>query len=157
MRKSSLFFLFFFIFQAYGQDTLSFKQYLDNISEYHPLIKTVNNKTEIVRQQLRSAKGAFDPKISGDWNLKDYKDKDYFDIRGAKLKVPTTLGLDLVGKYERNTGLFLNQERTVPDNGLLGVGVEVPPIRGMFTDENRHALRAYKIKRDWQVVLNDSS
>ncbi|MCI5058637.1 MAG: TolC family protein, partial [Flavobacteriales bacterium] len=45
----------------------------------------------------------------------------------------------------------------VPENGLLGVGVEVPLIRGMFTDENRQALRAYKIKRDWQVVLNDSS
>jgi outer membrane protein TolC len=156
-KLSLLFGVMCLCFNVYSQEVLTLSQYLENIQDFHPLVKVVDNQSEIAKQLLRSAKGSFDPKVSADWNLKDYKNKEYFDIRSAKIKVPTTLGLNFVGKYEQNAGLFLNEQNTVPDQGLLGAGIEVPLIRGMFTDGNRQKLREARVKRDWQVVINDST
>ncbi len=151
-----LFITLLFCVSAFSQDTLTLNVFVNNILNEHPYVKIANNKLSIYKQKLRAAKGAFDPKIKGSWDNKDYKQKEYYDIREVKLVAPTTIGLRPVVKYSDNTGLFLNPENNTPNSGLIGAGIEVPLLRGLFIDESRAELRRAKAGLNAQIFSNDS-
>lgn len=163
-RASLLVFIgLIYFFQAKAQsDTtiLSYPEYLANILKYHPVAKQANLRLDLAEAEWLSAKGNLDPKISSDWNQKNFDDKLYYRQFQGKLRIPTQLGIDVVGGYENTEGIFLNPENTTDRFGLWNVGVEINLLQGLLVNERRTALRQAKVFRDiaknqQQVLLNE--
>lgn len=134
-----------------AQQVLTPERFNKSILQYHPMAR----RADLVKQQgpakLQKARGNFDPKLFSDWDAKEFQSSSYYRIAESGLKIPTWFGIDVKLYHEQNRGINLNPERKVPDNGLYGVGLEVPVGQGLFTDERRTALNKAKIMRDVQV------
>jgi outer membrane protein TolC len=50
-------------------------------------------------------------------------------------------GTDLKFGHERNSGVYLSQEKITPSNGLNYAGITIPVGQGLFIDERRATLR----------------
>ncbi len=152
MRK--LFSCFFIVLSAlmYGQDTLAvvdtttltLEQVLKLTLSFHPVVSQANLLSQDAEANLQMARGHLDPKLEMDYDLKNFKQTEYFDLLSTKLKVPTWIGLDPKIEYVRNEGEFVNEELSIPesdDQRQLLLGVEVPLGKGLFFDERRNSIR----------------
>lgn len=116
--------------------------------EYHPVVKQAYLLNETARQEIRMARGAFDPKAQTNLNIKEFKDKEYYNKFKTSLSIPTWFPLDPKISFERNTGPFLDPEDVVggaTDNSQLSTGISLPLGRGLFTDDRRAALKQAKL------------
>lgn len=116
--------------------------------EYHPLAKQAKLVERQGNAEVTKARGNFDPKLFSDLTAKTFKGTSYYRVQESGMRIPTWFGIDLKLYHERNQGAFLNSERTVPDDGLYGIGLELPIGEGLFTDERRTALNKAKVMRD---------
>ncbi len=155
------FFTTFFSFSQVEDDSiLELSEYLGYLKKYHPIIKQARLKTTEGEIKLLKARGAFDPKIEVDYDKKKFKKKDYFDKLNASFKIPTWYGIEFKANYEDNSGIFLNPELTVPENGLYSAGVSISLARGLLTNERMATLRMAKVytrqaQADQQLAIND--
>lgn len=151
---------------AQAQDTLLFSQYLELVRQYHPDSKNADFVRDKAKQNVTEARGAFDPQLYLKYKNKDFKSnkdlksKEYYSLFNAGVEIPTITGITIKGGYEDNQGVYLNPENNVTDYGVSYIGVSVPLGKGMFTDENRQALRQAKIgqrrsEQLAQIQLND--
>lgn len=138
-------------------DTLTLKSYVANVKEFHPYIQITNNKFRKSELKLRAARGSFDPKLEGNWQQKQFDGKTYYDIREAKLKSATRIGISPIAKYQNNSGTFLNSENANPNFGLIGAGIEIPLLRGLIIDENRQKFQLSKFGLEEQIFSQDST
>jgi outer membrane protein TolC len=116
--------------------------------ENHPIVKQTNLLTEMAQQEVRLARGAFDPKLETRLNMKEFDDKNYYNKWVASFTVPTWFPVDPKIGIERNTGTYLDSESSLPasDNyQQLFTGVSLPIGRGLFTDERRAAMQQAKL------------
>ncbi len=163
MRYFSSIYLIVFMFwaqHASSQEILSYEQYLEWVRTYHPVAKQADINLRFGDQELRMARGGFDPLLYGNYDNKQFNSTEYFDKREGGIIVPTMAGVELKGVFEQNSGTFLNAERTVPSNGLLAAGASVNLGQGLFIDKRRATLRQAEIYRDLtqserQLFLND--
>jgi outer membrane protein TolC len=112
--------------------------------QYHPLIKQAELLSEVAQQDIRFARGAFDPKLELQGNLKEYDNKEYYNKWYGSFTVPTWFPVDPKIGIERNTGTYLSTENILPDedyNRQLFAGLTLPIGRGLFTDERRATLK----------------
>lgn len=112
--------------------------------QYHPLIKQAGLLSDVAQQDIRFARGAFDPKIEVQGNLKEYDQKEYYNKWYGSFTVPTWFPVDPKIGIERNTGAYLSNESQLPDedyNRQLFAGLSLPIGRGLFTDERRATLK----------------
>lgn len=110
----------------------------------HPVAKQTSLLTEVARQEIRMARGNFDPKLEAEFLSKQYEGKDYYTIFNSTLKFPSVFPFDPVVGIDRNTGVNLNPERYIDDNynyQQFYAGIAIPLGRGLITDERRVALR----------------
>jgi outer membrane protein TolC len=99
-----------------------------------------------VDRELQMARGGFDPKLMVDYQSKDYKTKNYYDLLDAYVKVPTWIGVDIQGGYQRNVGLDLNSiDNTADGDGYYYLGASVPVGAGLFMDQRRAVMRQAQI------------
>lgn len=113
------------------------------ILENHPIAKQSELLTEVARQEIRMARGNFDPKLEAEYLSKNYDNKEYYSIMNGSLKFPTTLPFDPVIGMERNSGEYLSPEKYISSefNYLqYYAGISLPLGRGLITDERRTAL-----------------
>jgi hypothetical protein len=80
--------------------------------EFHPLVKQNRLLTDMAQQEVRFARGAFDPKLETRLNMKEFDDKDYYSKWIASFSIPTWFPIDPKIGIEQNTGVFLNPEKT---------------------------------------------
>lgn len=116
--------------------------------EYHPLVKQNRLLTEMAQQEVRFARGAFDPKLETRLNMKEFDDKDYYKKWIASFSVPTWFPVDPKIGIEQNTGLFLDPENIFPpsdNNRQLFTGISLPLGKGLFTDDRRAAVQQAKL------------
>ncbi len=116
--------------------------------QYHPVVKQAYLLNESARQEIRMARGAFDPKVQADLSIKEFKDKEYYNKFKTSLSIPTWFPLDPKIGFERNTGQFVDPENIIGgslDNSQLTTGVSLPLGRGLFTDDRRAALKQAKL------------
>jgi len=146
--------------QTYFADSvLSYAEFIAAVEQYHPVANMARLEYDLAREYLRSARGGFDPNISGGLRKKTYSETDYYTDRHAQLEIPTWMGLNFGAGWEQNDGLFLNPESTVPDAGLLHAGVSMNLGAGLLMDNRRAALRQAEIglelgEIDRQLALN---
>ncbi|HMQ48189.1 MAG TPA: TolC family protein [Saprospiraceae bacterium] len=147
----------------YGQSdstVLTYQEFLDNVVRYHPLARKANLQFQLAEAERLAARGTLDPVLSSNWAEKNFDDKLYYRQYQGKLLIPTPLGIDLVGGYENNEGVFLNPEHTTDEFGLWNVGLEANILQGLWVNERRTALQQAEIfqnlaSNEQQILLND--
>ncbi|MEM9895675.1 MAG: TolC family protein [Bacteroidota bacterium] len=127
------------------QDTvlLSLDDILKLTISYHPTVKQAELLALDAEANLRGARGNFDPKLGLDYDLKEFEEKEYFNLLSTTLKVPTNIGLDPKIEFNRNSGEFINDQNEIPaddDFRQLSIGVDLPIGRGLLYDERRNAI-----------------
>ncbi len=152
MKNWMLLMLFFKAWFLYPQEApvevLTFQEYLGYVKKYHPVVRQAGLQLNIGEAELLRARGGFDPKIEVDYDRKQFKGTEYYDILNSTFKIPTWYGVELKANFEQNQGIFLNPERTVPEEGLFSAGVSVDVGRGMFINDRMAALRSARAFRD---------
>lgn len=152
-------------FSLSAQKVLDYDTYYKMVLSYHPVVKQANLLDEMSKQEIRTAKGSFDPKFDFDFTSKTYGGKKYFEYIDYGLKIPTWIGADIKLGYENNTGLNKNPFDYTPPGGLLFAGIEMP-LNSVVFDERRALVRqaqnikninnAEKIKNINKILLSAS-
>jgi outer membrane protein TolC len=119
-------------------------EYYELIIKNHPTVKQANLLTESARQEIRLARGSFDPKLEAEFSKKQFNGQEYYNILNGSLKFPMLFPIDPTIGIEQNSGPYLNPERYIGDQynyQQLYAGISVPLGRGLITDERRTTLR----------------
>lgn len=106
----------------------------------HPIVRQAQLMTDNALQEVRLARGAFDPKLSAMWDVKRFDDKNYWNKLQSELKIPVWFLIDPKVSFNRAEGQFLNPENTIPeadDFMQITAGVSLPIGRGLFIDQRR--------------------
>lgn len=146
MKNLLLVVLFVFLIcenQAQVTDTvhLSLSEIYRKVLQTHPMARQAGLLPQEARQELRLAKGMFDPKVSSELSSKEFLNKQYYRNWNSLLKIPTWWGPDFKFGYERNEGALLNPENdTDKGRGLLYAGIEIPIGQGLGIDARRNAV-----------------
>lgn len=121
---------------------------LDNFYEviirHHPVAKQAAMLSDVAKQEIRLARGAFDPKLETQYLLKHYNGAEYYRLFDAYLKAPTRSPFTPVVGLEQNTGKNLNPENYISGEygyRQLYAGIAIPLGRGLITDERRTVLK----------------
>ncbi|SEM00828.1 Outer membrane protein TolC [Aquimarina amphilecti] len=159
MNKLLLYSFLFLTTVLYAQEqdsvTLNFREYLGFVKKHHPVAKQAELNISVGEANLLKSRGGFDPKIEVDYDRKKFKGSEYYDLLNATFKVPTWYGIELKANFEQNEGIFLNPERTVPDEGLYSAGISVPIAQGLLINDRMAALKKAKLFREQTKVDRD--
>lgn len=117
------------------------EDFLNEVVAYHPISRQARLLDEAAKAGLMQSRGAFDPKLSAGYQNKTFNGSEYFDYFNTELKVATLPGVDIIGSYNLNEGIYINPERTVPDQGLIEMGAAVNIGKGLLIDQRRADLR----------------
>ena len=121
--------------------TLPHAEFLKLVSQYHPVARQAGLNPERARQEIRQARGAFDPSINAKYYGKQLKGNDYYHDWETALRVPTWFGVDVKAGWDRGTGPYVNPQEYTATGGLSYLGLSVPLAQGLLIDERRTALR----------------
>ncbi|MCY7353152.1 MAG: TolC family protein [Cytophagaceae bacterium] len=112
------------------------------VTQHHPLVRQAALLNLEAQQEVRQARGAFDPKLFSTYDRKEFSQNLYYDKWQSGVLVPILPGgIDVKLTYDRNRGEFINPEERVPSSGLAALGVRIPVGRGLLIDARRNALR----------------
>ncbi|MEM9859535.1 MAG: TolC family protein [Bacteroidota bacterium] len=149
-----LFFLLFSSISFSQQDeadstvVLKFDEFYALVLSNHPVVRQAELLTEQAAQELRLARGGFDPKLEGTYNLKNFKDLEYYDKLDLSLKIPVWFPVDPKVGIERNEGEFLNRENNVsssPNGQQIYAGISLPVGKGLFIDKRRATVKQARL------------
>ncbi len=131
---------------AYGADTLRYVDFNNIVINNYPLIKKADLYNDIAEAYRINGQGALDPKLLSSYDGKEFKDINYFSRWFSEVKIPTRLPIDFSLGYENNNGAFLNNESSLPQNGLIYGTLNISLIRGLLFDEQRFKLQSAELK-----------
>lgn len=123
---------------------LSLENVLMMALSYHPIVKQAELQSENAVATLREARGQLDPKLELNYDIKDFKEIEYYNLLNTTFKIPTWIGIDPKIEFTQNSGEFLNRENFISDltdNQQVAVGVSVPIGKGLFFDERRNMIK----------------
>lgn len=130
-----------------GQDTLQIfylKDLYAQMLRHHPVVKQIDLHPRIAEEEIRIARGNFDPKLEVDYWQKTFKDKFYYSYWDSRLKAPIWIG-ELKAGYELNEGELISNEDKTPDKGLLYAGISIPLGQNLLIDARRAVLRQAQV------------
>jgi len=141
---------------AQSPDTFVFNEarFLKQVYDFAPAVRNSGLEVDIQNQEWLEAKSAFEPKLIGGYDRKNFDNKTYYNKLDAGVKVTTPLGVKVSGGYADNDGVYLNSESNVPVQGLVYAGIEVPLGAGMFTDAERTLVKQQRLERNAASLLN---
>lgn len=125
--------------------SLSIDEFYRTILEHHPVVKQARLLNEAALQEIRLARGSFDPKLEFFWEKKEFQDKTYFDQMDGRIYFPSQFPVNPKVGWQQNRGSLLNPSETIPGDRQLYAGIEFPIGRGLVTDERRAALQQAKL------------
>jgi len=148
------------IFAQQDSLTLTYREYLRNILNYHPVAEKADLRLALAEAETLSAKGNLDPIIAADWAQKSFDDKLYYRQYQVKFNIPTQRGIEFSGGYENTNGIFLNRAATTDDFGLWHIGIEANVLQGFLVNERKTAIDQAEIfrnlaKNEQQIILNE--
>jgi outer membrane protein TolC len=149
-----------FISSGYSQDVLTYEEFLTWVQLNHPIAKQGDLTLELGKQELRMARGGFDPYLFANHDEKKFNETEYYRKREGGLLIPTVAGVEFKGLLEQNSGVYLNSENRIPQTGLVTLGASVNLGQGLLIDRRRLALRQAQIYQESTVqernlMLND--
>ncbi|WP_428224316.1 TolC family protein [Flavobacterium sp.] len=148
--------LLLFPFLIFGQtQELTYTEFLGYVKKFHPLVKQAQLNLSEAQAELMQARGGFDPKFEGDFNQKEYKNKNYYTHFNSSFKIPTWYGVELKASFDTNDGIYLNPETNLPTQGLMAVGVSVPLGQGLLINQRMADIRKAKIAQTLNTAERD--
>lgn len=121
------------------------------ILQHHPTAKQTELLSDMARQEIRLARGNFDPKLEFNYQQKSFNNTEYFDKLSGSLKFPSILPFDPKIGIDRNQGKYLNPEDFIANEfnfQQIYAGISMPLGRGLITDERRTALRQAELFKE---------
>lgn len=158
-NKILLFFLLCFYTITFAQsDTLTRAEYIDLVKKYHPVIKQTQLQNKIAENEVKAAKGNFDPIIGGKLGEKVLGGESYYQQKSVEIAIPTWYGVNVIGQINDLQGNRLNNTDT--KGTIPQIGIEVPLGKGLFFDERRAQLQQAKIfaqmtENEQFLIVND--
>jgi outer membrane protein len=146
MNKLKFILIILTSFQANAQTTFSYEDFKNLVLKNHPSVKQANLYPSDAEAEIMQAKGAFDPKLSSNFDRKTFKGDDYYNRWDNTLKIPTWSGVDFKVGYERNNGKYLLEEESTQ---LLVAGLSVPIGQGLIIDARRNTLKQAKLAKNY--------
>jgi len=119
---------------------LTFDDFYRQVRAHHPVVRQARLVAEQAGEELRIARGAFDPTVEASWNQKTFGSTEYYNYVEGALKIPTPLGADVKIGYERAAGQYISPDRRTPSGGLVTAGISIPLGQRLLTDERRNAI-----------------
>jgi outer membrane protein TolC len=119
------------------------------------LVKQANLEVSQAQAGIIAARGGFDPKIEVDYENKQFKNSEYFDLLNSTFKIPTWYGIEIKAGFDRMDGVFLNPQNTVPTNGLAMAGISVPIGQGLLINDRMADLKKAKIYNNLSQAERD--
>ncbi len=116
------------------------EDFMSFVLRNHPVVRQAQLMTDNALEEVRLAKGAFDPKLSALWDVKRFDEKNYWNKLESELKIPIWFPIDPKVNFSRNEGEFLNRENSIPeadDFMQITAGVSLPIGKGLFIDQRR--------------------
>ena len=150
----------FSIAQVDSSKVLSLNEFMEIVKLYHPVAKQANLIPLQAREELRIARGGWDPLIYSDYDQKTFDGVNYYSYFENSVKVPTWYGIEVKAGYDFIYGDRINSESKLPKDGLGYLGISVPLGKNLFMDKKRAALQQAKIFQEASqqqklVILND--
>ncbi|MDF9795509.1 outer membrane protein TolC [Catalinimonas alkaloidigena] len=130
------------------EQAFSMEEFFTNIIQHHPVVRQARFLSDLAQQELRLARGAFDPKLKSNFDIKEFGGTTYYKTWDSKLEVPIWFNTDLNVGYEQNEGEYLNEQLQNTSEGLIYAGVSLPVGRRLFIDERRAAVRQANLMQD---------
>ncbi|MBT1705760.1 TolC family protein [Chryseosolibacter indicus] len=130
---------------------LTLEDFYRLILKYHPVAKQVNLLSDVARQEIRLARGSFDPKLEVAYLMKHYNQTEYYRLFNGSVKLPTRSPVTPSVGLERNKGEYLNPEKYISDEynyQQIYAGISIPLGQGLMTDERRTALKQAELFSD---------
>lgn len=118
--------------------------FYDLILRNHPVARQASLLPEVAQQEIRYARGQFDPSLQAEYRLKQYDSEEYYRTFNGSLDLPTRSPITPTIGLERNTGQHVAAEKYISDRydyRQVYAGISIPLGRGLMTDERRTALR----------------
>lgn len=126
---------------VFGLDELKVR-----VLRYHPIVKQAALLNDEALAKVMQAMGKFDPLLEAAFARKEFGNTDYYHNFRSELKVPLWLaGADLKLGYDRNVGDYTNPQYKTGQDGLSGVGLNLPIGQGFLIDARRNTLRQARI------------
>lgn len=146
MKKVLFLLLFTGCIQAQNtfDTTITLGEFLGYVKRFHPIVKQANLIVNESDAKLMKARGAFDPQLEVDYAKKEFKEKEYFNNLNTTFKIPVWYGVDIKTNFENNSGLNLNPENELPNNGLYAAGLSLSLGQGMFFNKRMAVLKQAK-------------
>jgi outer membrane protein TolC len=132
---------------AQVSQVLSYDEYIEIVKTQHPYLFQLDLLDQKSDAYLLKAKGGVDPIIDAGYDEKSFDSKNYFRQFGGKVKIPTWYGVEFEAGYEFANGEFLSSENSLPNNGLLNAGINIPLGNGLLYDERRKVLDEAEVIR----------
>ncbi len=147
--KKIVFLICIFLWQGMlgAQDTLqifTLKDLYAQMLRHHPIVKQIDLYPRIAQEEIRIARGNFDPKLEVDYLQKTLKNKFYYSYWDSRLKTPIWIG-ELKAGYELNEGELIDTENKSPDRGLLYAGISIPLGQDLLIDARRAVFRQAQV------------
>ncbi|TRX58229.1 TolC family protein [Fulvivirga sp. M361] len=130
---------------------LKFDDFYALVLNNHPVVKQAELLTDQAMQEVRLARGGFDPKLEGSWDYKDLSEIEYYNRLKVGLKIPVWFPIDPQVGVERATGDFVSDENEISDktnNQQVFAGVSIPVGKGLFIDQRRATVKQARLFQD---------
>lgn len=152
MRKNILFIVCMLSFKlGYSQSRVSdssqvfsIKDLFFQIENYHPLFQIANIQEQVGQVNRKKAIGNFEPTVSFDQKNKTFDGKNYYNQQFFELDIYSPSPLSFSVGVEKTSGLYLNNEAYTPKEGLGYLGMQVPLLKNLITDQRRTLLQQSK-------------
>ncbi len=145
-------------FSQFGSDSIyvlpdsvkpfSIENFYAAVQQNHPIIKQTQLLSETARQEVRLARGAFDPKLEARMSTKEFDDKEYYNKWTALVSIPSWFPIDPKFGIEQSSGAYIDPENSVPQSDnykQIFTAISLPIGKGLFTDERRAAVKQSKL------------
>ena len=125
---------------------LTESNFIQQVIRNHPAIRAAELGIALGEAEIQAADGQFDPRLGLGFERKFFSDKLYFNKSTAKISQPISpLGIDLSGGFEYNNGVNLNPENSSGTAGVGFIGIDIPLISGLLTDQRRTRVALSRI------------
>ncbi len=130
--------------------TLSAKQLMEIVKQYHPVAKQADIFIEKAKADVTIAKGMFDPVLANEMAEKVFDGTDYYYYNRPELLIPTWFGVEVTAGLEYLSGNRTDPEETKGKTSYIGISV--PLAKNLLMDKRRAALQSAKIFREASSV-----
>lgn len=158
-RSGSLLALLFLVSLLSGslsaQQTLTLEEAMNWALANHPIADMATAVEAQGAAALLQSKGAFDPKIAGSFDRKQYLGTEYFNYGNAGVEWQSPYAIKVMGGYEFADGVYLNDERFLSSGDQTYLAVKLPLLQGLITDAARIDRRRGDVALERQRALAD--